>query len=79
MDVVDSEHYKLDEHGDENEIAQDDAWAVVSAYFDEKGLRQQLYSFENFQNTIQEMAADIEVQPDPTSQSHSAKVSERTR
>jgi DNA-directed RNA polymerase II subunit RPB2 len=36
----------------EAEISQEDAWAVISAYFDEKGLvRQQLDSFNEFINT----------------------------
>jgi len=54
---------------DENaEINQEDAWAVISAYFEEKGLvRQQLDSFDEFiQNTMQEIVAespDIEIEP----------------
>ena len=36
----------------EAEISQEDAWAVISAYFDEKGLvRKQLNSFNEFINT----------------------------
>lgn len=44
--------------GSENqEIVQEDVWAVISAYFQEKGLvRQQLDSFDEFiQNTMQEI------------------------
>lgn len=34
------------------EISQEDAWAVISAYFEEKGLvRQQLDSFDEFINS----------------------------
>lgn len=51
------------------EISQDDAWAVISSYFEEKGLvRQQLDSFDEFiQNTMQEIVdetADIEIRPE---------------
>lgn len=58
-----------EEEDDEEEIAQDDAWAVISAYFEEKGLvRQQLDSFDEFiQNTMQEIvdeSADIEIRPE---------------
>ncbi|XP_028055063.1 DNA-directed RNA polymerase II subunit RPB2-like isoform X2 [Camellia sinensis] len=54
---------------DEDEITQEDAWAVISAYFEEKGLvRQQLDSFNEFiQNTMQEIvdeSADIEIRPE---------------
>ncbi|XP_058219713.1 DNA-directed RNA polymerase II subunit RPB2-like isoform X2 [Rhododendron vialii] len=54
---------------DEQEISQEDAWTVISAYFEEKGLvRQQLDSFDEFiQNTMQEIvdeAADIEIKPE---------------
>ncbi|CAK9148633.1 unnamed protein product [Ilex paraguariensis] len=50
-------------------ITQEDAWAVISAYFEEKGLvRQQLDSFDEFiQNTMQEIvdeSADIEIRPE---------------
>ena len=56
-------------HDDEEEITQEDAWAVISAYFEEKGLvRQQLDSFDEFiQNTMQEIvdeSADIEIRPE---------------
>lgn len=54
---------------EEDEITQEDAWAVISAYFEEKGLvRQQLDSFDEFiQNTMQEIvdeSADIEIRPE---------------
>ena len=41
-------------------VSQEDAWAVISAYFEEKGLvRQQLDSFDEFiQNTMQELIDD---------------------
>lgn len=59
-----------DEEDEESqEITQEDAWAVISAYFEEKGLvRQQLDSFDEFiQNTMQEIvdeSADIEIRPE---------------
>jgi DNA-directed RNA polymerase II subunit RPB2 len=51
------------------ELTQDDAWTVISTYFEEKGLvRQQLDSFDEFiHNTMQEIiqeAAPIDVYPD---------------
>nr|BAD44440.1 DNA-directed RNA polymerase II second largest chain [Arabidopsis thaliana] len=57
------------EDDDDEEITQEDAWAVISAYFEEKGLvRQQLDSFDEFiQNTMQEIvdeSADIEIRPE---------------
>lgn len=60
---------QYNEDDDEDEITQEDAWAVISAYFEEKGLvRQQLDSFDEFiQNTMQEIvdeAADIEIRPE---------------
>lgn len=50
-------------------VSQEDAWAVISAYFEEKGLvRQQLDSFDEFvQNTMQELVDDsgaIRVSPE---------------
>ena len=58
-----------EEEEEEEEITQEDAWAVISAYFEEKGLvRQQLDSFDEFiQNTMQEIvdeSADIEIRPE---------------
>mmetsp|Transcript_28574 Transcript_28574/g.54586 ORF Transcript_28574/g.54586 Transcript_28574/m.54586 type:complete len:1176 (+) Transcript_28574:118-3645(+) len=54
---------------EEQEINAEDAWSVITSYFDEKGLvRQQLDSFDEFiQNTMQEIvdeSADIEVTPE---------------
>ncbi|KAF6145426.1 hypothetical protein GIB67_032549 [Kingdonia uniflora] len=42
---------------EDEEITQEDAWAVISSFFEEKGLvRQQLDSFDEFiQNTLQEI------------------------
>lgn len=66
--AVDEEEEQAE--GDEaQEITQDDAWAVISAYFEEKGLvRQQLDSFDEFiQNTMQEIVdetANIEIRPE---------------
>lgn len=63
----------------EEEIAQEDAWVVISAFFDEKGLvRQQLDSFDHFLEIgLQECvddAGDIsvtsEVQYGPGADSH---------
>uniref|UniRef100_A0A7C8ZGU7 DNA-directed RNA polymerase n=1 Tax=Opuntia streptacantha TaxID=393608 RepID=A0A7C8ZGU7_OPUST len=58
-----------EEDDEEEDITQEDAWAVISAYFEEKGLvRQQLDSFDEFiQNTMQEIvdeSADIEIRPE---------------
>jgi DNA-directed RNA polymerase beta subunit len=50
-----------DDENDENiPVTQEDSWAVISAYFQEKGLvRQQLDSFDEFiQNTMQELVED---------------------
>uniref|UniRef100_M4BF07 DNA-directed RNA polymerase subunit beta n=1 Tax=Hyaloperonospora arabidopsidis (strain Emoy2) TaxID=559515 RepID=M4BF07_HYAAE len=51
-------------------VSQEDAWAVISSYFEEKGLvRQQLDSFDEFiQNTMQELVDDsrsIRINPEP--------------
>jgi len=64
--------FDWEQDGNENveeEISQEDAWAVISAYFEEKGLvRQQLDSFDEFiQNTMQELvdcSGDIRVSPE---------------
>jgi DNA-directed RNA polymerase II subunit RPB2 len=54
---------------DQEEIQQEDAWAVIHSFFDEKGLvRQQLDSFDEFvSNTIQEIVdetPEIVVRPE---------------
>ncbi|GER53278.1 DNA-directed RNA polymerase family protein [Striga asiatica] len=60
----------IDNDEDESdEITQEDAWTVISSYFEEKGLvRQQLDSFDEFiQNTMQEIvdeSANIEIRPE---------------
>ncbi|XP_045792607.1 DNA-directed RNA polymerase II subunit RPB2-like [Trifolium pratense] len=74
----------MDEDEDEDEeITQEDAWTVISSYFETNGLvRQQLDSFDEFiQNTMQEIveeSADIVVQPEsqhnPTHQSDFAEM-----
>lgn len=69
MDEEPEYEEQYNEDDDEDEITQEDAWAVISAYFEEKGLvRQQLDSFDEFiQNTMQEIvdeAADIEIRPE---------------
>lgn len=45
---------------EEQEINAEDAWSVITSYFDEKGLvRQQLDSFDEFiQNTMQEIVGE---------------------
>ena len=66
------EEYEPSQDDDEEEgedITQEDAWAVISAYFEDKGLvRQQLDSFDEFiQNTMQEIvdeSSDIEIRPE---------------
>ncbi|MCL7047334.1 hypothetical protein MKW94_006641 [Papaver nudicaule] len=57
------------EDDEEEEISQEDAWPVINAYFEEKGLvRQQLDSFDEFiQTDIQEIVMetpDIEIRPE---------------
>lgn len=54
---------------DEEEISQEDAWIVISSFFEEKGLvRQQLDSFNEFvSNTMQEIVdetSEIVVRPE---------------
>jgi DNA-directed RNA polymerase II subunit RPB2 len=46
--------------GQDQEITQEDAWVIISNYFEEKGLvRQQLDSFDEFVNSmIQELVDD---------------------
>lgn len=79
MDYYEEENYAV-QQGQEMEeeepmdvddvpVTQEDAWAVISAYFEEKGLvRQQLDSFDEFiQNTMQELVDDsgaIRVSPE---------------
>eukprot|EP00898_Chlorokybus_atmophyticus_P001664 jgi/Chlat1/2499/Chrsp175S02370 len=58
---------------EDDEITQEDAWSVISAYFEEKGLvRQQLDSFDEFiQNTMQEIVDESgEIEITPESQHH---------
>lgn len=69
MDTEEEYEQQYNNDDDEEEITQEDAWAVISAYFEEKGLvRQQLDSFDEFiQNTMQEIvdeSADIEIRPE---------------
>jgi DNA-directed RNA polymerase II subunit RPB2 len=73
-DQMDYEEAPYDQNGEEMDmddvpVTQEDAWAVISAYFEEKGLvRQQLDSFDEFiQNTMQELvddSGDIRVSPE---------------
>ncbi|KAI3811858.1 hypothetical protein L1987_21590 [Smallanthus sonchifolius] len=63
------EEYEQGYDDEEEDITQEDVWAVISSYFEEKGLvRQQLDSFDEFiQNTMQEIvdeSADIEIRPE---------------
>ncbi|KAG2318468.1 hypothetical protein Bca52824_011681 [Brassica carinata] len=65
----DNKEITQEEDDDDEEITQEDAWTVISAYFEEKGLvRQQLDSFDEFiQNTMQEIvdeSSDIEIRPE---------------
>lgn len=48
------------EEGYDEEITQEDAWVIISKYFEEKGLvRQQIDSFDEFVNSmIQELVDD---------------------
>lgn len=57
--------YMENEHEDDEEITQEDAWAVITSYFEEKGLvRQQLDSFDEFiQNTMQEIVGALWISP----------------
>lgn len=72
IDVANFDENENNNYNDEDEgqeITQEDAWTVISAYFDEKGLvRQQLDSFDEFiQNNMQEIvdeSADIEIRPE---------------
>ena len=49
--------YGMDEDEDYEEITQEDCWAIITSFFEQKGLvRQQLDSFDEFvQNTMQEL------------------------
>lgn len=49
-----------EEENFEEEISQEDAWSVITKFFDEKGLvSQQIDSFDEFvNNTIQEIVSD---------------------
>jgi DNA-directed RNA polymerase II subunit RPB2 len=55
--MADDQAYYLDDDLDEQAITQEDCWAVISSFFEDKGLvRQQLDSFDEFiQNTMQEL------------------------
>jgi DNA-directed RNA polymerase II subunit RPB2 len=58
-----------DSHPQEEEISQEDAWAVITSFFEEKGLvRQQLDSFNEFvSNTMQEIideGSEIRITPE---------------
>ena len=78
LDSLDEQELPLDDQGlplinpqnyeDEGEIAQDDTWAVISAFFKDKGLvRQQLDSFNEFVNSsMQEIVEEdpIRVRPE---------------
>lgn len=66
-DLIYEEHQAEEQQNDE--ITQEDAWAVISAFFEEKGLvRQQLDSFNEFiSNTMQEIideTPEISVKPE---------------
>ena len=60
---------EIEMEAEDEEISQEDAWAVVTAYFEEKGLvGQQLDSYNEFVNdtmqSIVDESADIEVKPE---------------
>nr|AAY89343.1 RNA polymerase II second largest subunit [Antirrhinum majus] len=62
-------HDHDEEEKEDEDISQEDAWTVISSYFEEKGLvRQQLDSFDEFiQNTMQEIvdeSSNIEIRPE---------------
>ncbi|GAX80657.1 hypothetical protein CEUSTIGMA_g8092.t1 [Chlamydomonas eustigma] len=68
-DELIEEEQRATEVEEDAEITQEDAWAVISAFFEEKGLvRQQLDSYNEFvKNTIQEIILenpDIIVKPE---------------
>ncbi|KAK1422664.1 hypothetical protein QVD17_17950 [Tagetes erecta] len=58
MDLADERDRSYND--DEEDITQDDAWTVISSYFEENGLvRQQIDSFNEFiQSTTQEIVDD---------------------
>jgi len=58
MDVVGD--YALGDDDGDQEITQEDAWVVINAYFEKRGLvKQQLDSYDQFiLNSIQEMVDD---------------------
>eukprot|EP00937_MAST-01D_sp_MAST-1D-sp2_P004622 g4622.t1 len=63
------EEYEEEAWMEDEEITQEHAWGVITAYFEEKGLvRQQLDSFDEFvSNTMQELvddSRDIRVEPE---------------
>ena len=66
---VEEEEQAIEEaYDDQTEIGQDDSWAVISAFFKDKGLvRQQLDSFNEFVNSsMQEIVEEdpIRVRPE---------------
>jgi DNA-directed RNA polymerase II subunit RPB2 len=81
-DLIDeAEHGGVGEETDD-EITQEDAWAVISAFFEEKGLvRQQLDSFDEFvSNTMQEIideAPEIVVRPESQHMPGAAELDDR--
>ncbi|KAE8670461.1 hypothetical protein F3Y22_tig00112131pilonHSYRG00068 [Hibiscus syriacus] len=71
LEIEDNSEYdpQLMEDEEDAEITLEDAWAVISAYFEEKGLvRQQLDPFDEFiQNTMQEIVSEsaaIDIRPE---------------
>ena len=75
--------YGMDGEGEEyEEITQEDCWAVITSFFDQKGLvRQQLDSFDEFvQNTMQELVdenADLILDQADQHTGHEADVTRR--
>ena len=65
---MDSYNYGEELEEEAEEVTQEDCWAVITSYFNEKGLvRQQLDSFDEFiENTMQELvddSRDIRIKP----------------
>ncbi|KAI9206398.1 DNA-directed RNA polymerase II subunit RPB2 [Polychytrium aggregatum] len=70
-----------DEVVDDEELTQEDCWAVISAFFEDKGLvRQQLDSFDEFiENTLQEIVDENSTLVLQKAQQHSGLENDVTR
>ncbi|KAG0031509.1 DNA-dependent RNA polymerase II [Podila clonocystis] len=76
---MDEEEYYME--GAEEAISQEDCWAVISSFFEDKGLvRQQLDSFDEFiQNTMQELVDENSDMILQTASQHSGAEGDVTR